>query len=255
MGIKLLEVTNMLNNQTIEKLLDMNLKTMARMLDNPQDNLYELSFEDRLGMMVEKEWLARKNARIKRLIKQANFKCNACVEDISYRSDRKIDKSLIQKLSRCSFVEQKLNVILSGPTGCGKSYIACALGNSACRLGLSVKYYRIPELLLELNNARQENIYMKFLRKIQKARLLVIDDWGLKPYTLEESRDILELAESRYNKCSTIYASQIPCEQWYELIPDPTIADAILDRIIHNAYKVNVDGPSMRKIESEKFLE
>ena len=140
----------MLNNPTVEKLKDLKLKVMAQMLNEPDNSLKELSFEERLGIMVEKEWLAKKNSRIKRLLNNASLGLNACIEDIDYSIDRTIDKKIIQKLSSCAFIEQKLNVVISGKTGSGKSYIACAFGNAACRHGYTVKYFRIPELLLEI---------------------------------------------------------------------------------------------------------
>ncbi len=243
----------MLNNPTVEKLKDLKLKTMARMLCDPDSNLRELSFEDRLGIMVEKEWLTKKNARIKRLLNSATLGLNACIEDVNYSTDRVIDKKTINTLSTCSYIEQKLNIVISGKTGSGKTYLACAFGNAACRLGYTVKYYRVPELLLEIQEAKTSNKYSKFFAQIQKIKLLILDDIGLKTYTLEDSRDILEIAESRYNKGSTILSGQIPHSQWYDLFSDPTIADAIMDRVIHNAYILPLDAKkSMRAVMAEK---
>ena len=243
----------MLNNPTVEKLRDMKLKVMAQMMAEPDNSLHDLSFEERLGIMVEKEWLSRKNSRIKRLLSSASLGLNACMEDIDYSADRTVDKKTIQVLSSCSFIEQKLNVILSGKTGCGKTYIACAIGNSACRQGYTVKYFRIPELLLEIQAAKSENRYTKFMSGLQSIRLLILDDIGLKSYTLEESRDILEIAESRYNRASTVLAGQIDHTKWFDLFPDPTIADAIMDRVIHNAYILPLDSKiSMREIMAGK---
>lgn len=246
----------MLNNPTVEKLKDLKLKVMAQMLSDPEDtSLKELSFEERLGIMVEKEWLARKSSRIKRLLNSASLGLNACIEDIDYSVDRTIDKKTIQKLSSCSFIEQKLNIIISGKTGSGKSYIACAFGNTTCRHGYTVKYFRIPELLLEIQDAKTENRYVKFMAGLQNIRLLILDDIGLKSYTLEESRDILEIAENRYNKVSTILVGQIAHPKWYDLFPDPTIADAIMDRIIHNSYILALDSKkSMREVMAERII-
>ena len=245
----------MLNNPPIEKLKDLKLKVMAQMLSDPDNSLKELSFEERLGIMVEKEWLARKNSRIKRLLNNASLGLNACIEDINYSVDRTIDKKTILKLSTCTFIEQKLNIVISGKTGCGKTYIACAFGNAACRHGYTVKYFRIPELLLEIQDAKNENRYAKFMSGLQNIRLLILDDIGLKSYTLEESRDILEIAENRYNKVSTILAGQIAHTKWYDLFPDPTIADAIMDRIIHNSYILALDSKkSMREVMAEKII-
>jgi DNA replication protein DnaC len=244
----------MLNNPTVEKLKDMKLKVMAQMLSEPDNELKDLSFEERLGIMVEKEWLAKKNARIKKLLSSAPFGINACVEDIDYSTDRGIDKKVIQTLSKCTYIEQKLNMVITGKTGSGKTYLACAFGNAACRLGYTVKYYRIPELLLEIQNAKTENKYFKLMTQLQKYKLLILDDIGLKSYTLEESRDIHEIIERRHNKTSTILAGQIPHEKWFELFPDPTIADAIMDRLIHIAFILSLNAKkSMREVMAGKF--
>ena len=251
----LLGVASMLNNPTVEKLKDLKLKVMAQMLSDPDNSLKELSFEERLGIMVEKEWLAKKNSRIKRLLNNATLGLTACIEDIDYSVDRTIDKKTIQKLSSCTFIEQKLNIVISGKTGSGKTYVACAFGNAASRRGFTVKYFRIPELLLEIQDAKNENRYAKFMSGLQNIRLLILDDIGLKSYTLEESRDILEIAENRYNKVSTILSGQVAHTKWYELFPDPTIADAIMDRVIHNSYILALDSKiSMREVMAEKII-
>ena len=245
----------MLSSPTVERLKDLKLKVMAQMLSDTDPCLRELSFEERLGIMVEKEWMNKKNARIKRLINGASFGLNACIEDIDYGSDRTIDRKILQTLSSCMFIEQKLNIVISGKTGSGKTYISCAIGNSSCRHGYSVKYFRIPELLLEIQDAKNENRYSKFMLGLQNTKLLILDDIGLKSYTLEESRDILEIAESRYNKASTILSGQISHTKWYDLFPDPTIADAIMDRIIHNSYILALDSKkSMREVMAEKLI-
>lgn len=245
----------MLDNPTVEKLREMKLKTMAQMLKDPDPSLEDLSFEERLGIMVEKEWMSRKNSRIKRLLYGASLGMNACIEDIDYTADRKIDKKTIQILSTCSFIVQKLNLIVSGRTGCGKTFIACAFGNNACRHGYTVKYYRIPELLLEIEDAKVSNRYAKFMEQLQNVKLLILDDIGLKSYTLEESRDIYEIAERRYNKASTILSSQLDHKYWYDLFPDPTVADGALDRFIHNAYILALDSKkSMREVMAERMV-
>jgi DNA replication protein DnaC len=243
----------MLNNPTIEKLKDLKLKVMAQMFSDADNTLRELSFEERFGIMVEKEWLSKKNARIRRLLSRASLGLDACLEDIDYSTDRMLDKKIIQTLSTCTYIEQKLNIVLTGSTGCGKTFIGCAFGNAACRLGYSVKYFRIPELLLEIQEAKNENAYSKFMKQVQSINLLILDDIGLKSYTLEESRDILEITESRYNKGSTVLSGQIAHTKWYDLFPDPTIADAVMDRVIHNAYIIALDSKkSMRAVMAEK---
>lgn len=245
----------MLSNPTIEKLKDMKLKVMAQMMQDMDGSLKELCFEERFGIMVEQEWISRKNSRIKRLLRSASFSVNACLEDIDYTADRKMDKKTIQILSTCSFIVQKLNIVVTGKTGCGKSFTACALGNNACRHGYSVKYFRIPELLLEIQDAKNENRYSKFMEQLRNIKLLILDDIGLKPYTLEESRDILEIAESRYNKASTILCGQIAHTHWYDLFPDPTVADGIMDRVIHNAYILALDSKkSMREVLAKNLI-
>lgn len=245
----------MLNNPTVDKLRDLKLKVMAQMLSDPDSSLRELSFEERLGIMVEKEWMSKKNSRIKRLLNNASLGLNACMEDIDYTSDRKIDKKTIQQLSSCSFIEQRLNIVISGKTGTGKTYISCAIGHSACRHGYTAKYYRIPELLLEIQDAKNENRYTRFMAGLQNIKLLILDDIGLKSYTLEESRDILEIAEGRYNRASTVLSGQVSHTKWYDLFPDPTIADAIMDRIIHNSYILSLESKkSMREVMAEKTI-
>lgn len=251
----ILEVESVFNNPTVEKLRDLKLKVMAHMMLEADNTLTDLTFEERLGLMVEKEWLARKNSRIKRLLHNAYLGINACIEDIDYAVDRTIDKKSITSLAGCSYIEQKLNIVITGKTGSGKSYIACAFGNAACRQGYSVKYFRVPELLLEIQEAKAGNLYSRYMSQLQNTKLLILDDLGLKSYTLEESRDILEIAESRYNKASVILSSQIAHSQWYNLFPDPTIADAIMDRIIHNSYILSLDSKkSMREVMAEKTL-
>ncbi len=243
----------MLDGPTIEKLKEMKLKVMAEMAADPDESLKELTFEDRLALMVEAQWLARRNARTKRLIRDANFAIDACIEDIRYHPDRIIDKKTVSTLATCTYIEKRLNGVVSGRTGSGKSYIICALGNAACRKLYRVKYYRIPELLLEIEDARSQGMYLKFMASLQKVKLLILDDMGLKSYTIEESRDILEIAEARYNRASTILSAQIEHSKWYDLFADPTIADAIMDRIIHNAYILPLDSKrSMRQVMAEK---
>jgi len=246
----------MLNNPTVSKLLDMKLKVMAQMMSDPDDSLQELSFDDRFGIIVEKQWIAKKNSRIQRLMYKAELDLNACIEDIDYIAERSIDRKTILTLSSCLFIEQKLNIVISGKTGCGKTYIACAIGNAACRHGYTVRYYRIPELLLEIQAAKNESRYIGFMAGLRHTKLLILDDIGLKSYSLEESRDILEIAESRYNKSSTVLSGQISHTKWYDLFPDPTIADAFMDRIIHNSYVLALDSKkSMREVMAERTIE
>ena len=245
----------MLNNPTVDKLRAMRLKTMADAFLDPEPGSDSLSFEERFALLVEKEWYAKKSARISRLRAGAHFGMEACLEDIEYGKDRNISRKDISTIGSCAFIGQKLNVIISGKTGTGKSYLACAIGNAACRHDYSCRYYRLPDLFAEIELARLENKYLRFMETLRRPNLLIIDDIGLKPYSHEESRDLLEIAEFRYNRASTVFASQIPHEKWYDLMPDPTIADAFMDRVVHNAYILPLDSKiSMREIMAQKRM-
>jgi len=245
----------MLRNPTADKLRDMRLKKMAEAFLNPEPGSDALSFEDRFSLMVEKEWYAKKNSRIARLISSAGLGMQASLEDIDYTKERNISKKDVATLGSCVFIQQRLNVIISGKTGSGKSYLACAIGDTACRQNFSCKYYRQPNLFAEIAVAKLENRYVQFMDSLRKIHLLILDDIALRPYSHEEARDLLEIAELRYNRTSTIFASQAPHEKWYEYIPDPTIADAFMDRIVHNAYIVPLDSKvSMREIMAQKRM-
>jgi DNA replication protein DnaC len=245
----------MLRNPTADKLHDMRLKKMAEAFLNPEPGSEALSFEDRFTLMVEKEWYAKKDSRIARLVSCAGLGLQASLEDIDYSKERNISRKDVATLGSCVFIQQRLNVIISGKTGSGKSYLACAIGDTACRHNYSCKYYRQPNLFAEIAMSRLENRYISFMDSLRKVHLLILDDIALKPYSLEEARDLLEIAELRYNKTSTIFASQAPHEKWYEYIPDPTVADAFMDRIVHNAYIVPLDSKvSMREIMAQRRM-
>lgn len=180
---------------------------------------------------------------------------DASIENIDYGHQKGLEKKLIQNLAACGYIEQNLNMLITGSTGSGKTYLASAFGNAACRKNYAVKYLRMPELLLELQSAKYENRFLKYIKQIQKTNLLILDDTGLKTYSLEESRDLLEIIEARYNKASLIMIGQIPHTKWYELFPDPTIADAIMDRIIHSSYVFNIDANhSMREVTAKRLM-
>ncbi len=237
----------------IEKLILMKLHGMAEGLREQLNSpaYRDLGFEERLGILVDKEKLYRENMQITILTRHAHFRHpNACFEDIDFRTRRGITKDALLKLSQNEWIRNHHNLILMGPTGVGKSYLACALGNSAIRQGISTVYARMPRLAQELKIARADGSYVKLLQRLQRARLLIIDDWGLNPFTDEERRDFLEIMEDRHQVRSTIIASQLPLNLWHDMIGDPTLADAICDRLIHNAYKITLTGESMRKIRS-----
>lgn len=240
----------MLMNETISKLQDMRLGVMAQkfreQLDEPQ--FATLSFEDRVGFLVDAEWAARKNNHLKRLIRNADYAIpGASVEDIEYIPERKLDKELILRLANCSYIQQAHNVILLGATGTGKTYLACALGMAASRNFYSVRYIRLPDLLVEIAIARGNGTYREYMKKLKTVKLLILDEWLLYPLKEHEARDVLEIAEARTKVSSTIFCSQFDVPGWYEKLYDPTIADAICDRLVHDAYTIRIVGDSMRK--------
>lgn len=239
----------MLITPTLEKLKALKFHGMARALEEQQssDEIESLSFEERLGFLVDQESIERENRGMKSRLKQARLRQQACMENIDYHHSRGMDKSLIKSLSTCKWVKENLNILITGSCGVGKSYLACALGHKACLEGYKVLYYRSPRLFSDLIVARGDGRYTKMMNTISKARLLIIDDWGLSVLTDHERSDLLEILEDRHGIHSTIVASQLPVEQWYETIGNPTLADAILDRLIHNAHKVTLRGGSMRK--------
>ena len=241
----------MLNENTVTKLQEMRLGAMAQafkaQMSDP--NMADLSFEDRFGLLVDHEWTTRKNNHLNRLIKTATFaELNACVEDIEYHADRNLDKAQIARLASCDYITERRNVMLLGATGSGKTYLACALGMSAVRKFLSVKYIRLPELLTELAIARSNGTYRKIIGQYKKPSLLILDEWLLYPLKETEARDLLEIAEARYKKASTIFCLQFDIPGWKDKIGDPILADAICDRIVHDSYPLVIDcKESMRK--------
>jgi len=243
----------MLNEQTIEKLYAMKLHGMAEAFQEQlqQPDITDLAFEERLGLLVDRQWTWQEDRRMRRLLANAKLKINACLEDIDFRAPRALDKSVILKLGGCDWILRAHNVIITGPTGVGKTYLACALANRACRMGYSAFYIRIPKLFQDLAIARGDGSYPKVLKKLTKAKILILDDLGLAPMNAQERRDLLEVVEDRHGLTSTLVTAQLPIESWHENIRDPTIADAILDRLVHNAYKINLKGESMRKLHSD----
>ena len=240
----------MLMNETVSKLQEMHLGAMARQFREQMDDpaVKDLSFEDRFGILVDTEWTSRKNNHLARLIKKAGYAIpGACVEDIEYLPERKLNKALILRLASCAYIQEAHNVILLGATGAGKTYLACALGMAASRNCYTVRYIRLPDLLVEIAIARGEGTYREFMKKFQKVKLLILDEWLLYPLKESEARDVLELVESRSMTASTIFCSQMDAPGWHENLYDPTLADAICDRIVHNSYEIQIHGESMRK--------
>lgn len=243
----------MLIEQTFEQLQHMKLHGLIHALQeqlDQRDSYGQLDFEERLGMLVDREYRDRENRRLTRRLQQAKLREKACVEDIDYRHPRGLDKSVLRRLSQPEWIAKHQNVIITGPTGVGKTYISCALADKACRHGMSALYRRMPRLLQELVVARADGSYAKLLARMAKTDLLLIDDWGIAPLSDQERRDMLEVLEDRHGARSTLVATQIPIKKWHEYIGDPTIADAIVDRLVHNAHHIKLSGGSMRKTRS-----
>ena len=207
----------------------------------------ELSREDWLGLLLEREVTARDNKRLSRRLSQARLRQNALVEDTDFRAPRGLDRALFHQLAGCDWIRHSQHLVISGPTGVGKSWLACALGHKACREGFSVLYRRTPRLFAELAVARGEGRLPRMLAMLERTRLLIIDDWGPEPLASEQRRDLLEIVDDRYEKGSLLITSQAPVKRWHELMGDPTIGDAILDRVVHRAHRIELKGPSLRK--------
>lgn len=245
----------MLTIPTLEKLKALKFHGMARAFEeqlNSSDS-ESLSFEERLGLMVDQETVERENRSLQSRLRQAKLRQRACMEDIDYRSSRGLDKSLTKSLSTCKWIKDHLNIMLTGPCGTGKSFLACAFGHRVCLEGYKVLYFRATRLFPDLAVARGDGRYTKLMNSISKADLLIIDDWGLSVLMDQERNDLLEILEDRHDVHSTIVASQLPADKWHEVIGNPTLADAILDRLVHNAYKITLKGGSMRKKKALKL--
>lgn len=210
-----------------------------------------LGFEERLGLLVDREMTDREDRRLKNRLRKAKLRQHACVEDVDFRHPRKLDKRLFMNLASCRWLKEHNNALIIGPTGVGKTYLACALAQKACREGYSALYFRLPRLLHDLSIAKADGRYDKMMTSISRADLLALDDWGLDKFTKEQRHDLLEILEDRHGLRSTLVTSQVPVKHWHEVIDDPTLADAILDRLVHNAYKLVLNGESMRKKRSK----
>lgn len=248
----------MLNTPVYDSLKSLRLHAMARAYEEQQamPDIREYTFDDRLGMMLDREIVERSNRRLARRIKQAGFKhSSACMEDIDYRSDRGLNRSLLMSLSSCRWVYEKHGILITGATGTGKTWLSCALGHKACMEGYTVLYRRMAPLLREMEVSRETGEMNRVMAKLVKPDLLILDDWGMEKLNSRQSLHVLEIAEERYGTGSLIISSQLPVNRWHETLHDPTIADAILDRIVHNSHRIELgtgsNAESMRKLHSD----
>jgi DNA replication protein DnaC len=246
----------MISQTLMDKLLQLRLPAfrdgLREQISNPQ--YAELSFEDRLLLLVELECNRRLDSRTRRQFKQAEFPIMAMIEDLDFSPERKMDRRLILELAQCSWIDKALNIIVEGATGTGKSFLACALGTAACRLGYSVRYLHTARFLLTLHHARQDGSYLQYLRSLSRIDVLILDDWMRDPIQISAAQDLLEVFDDRFGRSATIIASQVPISDWHARFPDPTLADAILDRSIHNAYRISLQGDSQRKIRGFRTI-
>jgi len=241
----------MLLEPTLQQLRSLRLHGIMTALEQQlaQPEFHTLSFEERVSLLVDREILDRQNRRITDLLRKARLRQPACVEDIDYHQPRGLDKSRMATLITVDFIRHHHNVLITGPTGCGKSWLACALGNQACRQGLSVRYIRVAKLLEELRIAHADGTYVKLLNQLAKQELLILDDFGLDTSLPSDQRDLLEIIEDRHKLKSTLITSQLAIKHWHDYIGEPTIADAIMDRLLNHAHKLELKGGSMRKAE------
>src|ERR1700722_7403495 len=246
----------MLAHPTQERLLALGLAGMARAFDDQrrQPDVGALSFEERFALLLDRETMERENKRLVTRLRFAALRQEAVVEDVDLRAARGLDRALFQKLATGDWIDRKQNLLIVGPAGVGKSWIACALGHKACRDNRSVAYHRVPRLLEALALARGDGRYARLLKAISRVQLLILDDWGLAPLTGEQRRDLLEIMDDRHERGSTVVTSQLPVDHWHEVIADPTIADAVLDRLVHNAHRLLLKGESLRKRAAKALM-
>jgi len=244
----------MLTHPTSDRLRELGLIGMARALEEQrrQPESTELGFEDRLALLVDREALERDTKRLATRLRFASLRQQATPEDVDHHAARGLDRALFQRLTGGEWIERHQNLLLTGPTGTGKTWLACALGHRACRDNRAVLYHRVPRLLEALGLARGDGRYARMLKGLARVHLLILDDWGITPLTAEGRRDLLEIIDDRHDRASTIVTSQVPVTAWHEHIGNPTIADAVLDRLVHGAHRIELKGESMRKLRAAK---
>ena len=239
----------MLTHPTVDQLIKLGLAGMARAFTELQSNqsTADLSHAEWLALLLDREATERSNRQLTARLRHAKLRQRATIEDVDWRAQRGLDRTLFQRLIAGDWIDAPQNLIIEGPTGVGKSWLACALGNKACRDNRSVLYQRVPKLFPDLALARGDGRYRRLMKRLGKVRLLILDDWGLEPFGPDQRRDLLEIVEERYGHGATLITSQIPVDRWHDVIAEPTIADAILDRIVHNAHRIQLRGESLRK--------
>jgi DNA replication protein DnaC len=248
------ENRNLLTHPTLEQLRQLGLAGMARAFEELAANTRgaELDHAEWLGLLLDRELADRQDRRLRARLRYARLRHHAAVEDVDYRTARGLDRALFQKLAHGGWIKEQQNLIIVGPSGVGKSWLACALGHRACRDNHSVLYQRIPRLFSDLALARGDGRYARLMRALGGVKLLILDDWGLEPLTAEQRHDLLEIVEDRYGRGATLITSQIPVDRWHDLIADPTLADAILDRVVHNAHRIQLRGDSLRRKKAQE---
>ena len=242
----------MLTHPLFDKLTTLRLLGMLAALKellNTSDG-QRLSFEERLGLMVDREICARENRQLASRLKKAKLRQSACVEDVDFRHRRGLDQALFMHLSQCAWIKEHQNLIIIGPTGVGKTYLACALAHKACREGYSALYFRLPRFLQDLTLSKGDGRYTVLLKSIARADLIVLDDWGLKGFSVDQQHDLLEVFEDRHGLRYTLITTQLSTDHWHELITNSTVADVICDRLVHNAHRITLKGESMRKTKN-----